>query len=381
MLYEFLLKNQEEVLAMTEKKSLELAGVRPSSDQLKRGLPIFYEQLLTVLKEEIRSPRGDLKKEKGRMAQAATDNNEEAMVDASGRPGEAGLAKSAGSHGKELLRLGYTLSHVVHAYGSMCQSITELATKKEIRITPDEFHDLNRCLDVAIAGAVTEYQALRNTEVSSREVEHLGFLAHELRNALGTVTMSLGLIKDGTVGFGGNVGQVLDRGLKLIAQLIDNSLTEVRLRVDPVVHIESINLLELIDQIILTAGIEAQSKKLSLETQVDPDLLFKADRQLIHSAMSNLIQNAIKYTHDGGKIILRGKSVDGNVVTEVEDECGGLTDSKVDLFKPFVQQNENRKGLGLGLTIAHRAVMLNHGTIDVSNILGKGCIFKITLPK
>ena len=279
------------------------------------------------------------------------------------------------------MRLGYTLSHVVHAYGSMCQSITELATKKEIRITPDEFHNLNRCLDVAIAGAVTEYQALRNTEVSSREVEHLGFLAHELRNALGTVTMSLGLIRDGTVGFGGNVGQVLDRGLKLISQLIDNSLTEVRLRVDPIVHIESINLLELIDQIVLTAGIEAQSKKQSLETQVDPDLVFKADRQLVHSAISNLIQNAIKYTHDGGKIILRGKTVEGNLVIEVEDECGGLTDRNVDLFKPFVQQNENRKGLGLGLTIAQRAVLLNHGTIDVSNIPGKGCIFKITLPK
>ena len=52
MLYEFLEKNQEEILASTEKKSFELAGVRPSSEQLRRGLPIFYQQLLFVLRLE-----------------------------------------------------------------------------------------------------------------------------------------------------------------------------------------------------------------------------------------------------------------------------------------------------------------------------------------
>jgi hypothetical protein len=52
MLYEFLLKNQAEILAMTEKKSIELAGVRPSSLQLKQGLPVFYKQLVSVLRLE-----------------------------------------------------------------------------------------------------------------------------------------------------------------------------------------------------------------------------------------------------------------------------------------------------------------------------------------
>lgn len=48
-LHEFLLKNQEEVLALTERKTLELAGTRPSSDQLKQGLPVFFNQLLGIL--------------------------------------------------------------------------------------------------------------------------------------------------------------------------------------------------------------------------------------------------------------------------------------------------------------------------------------------
>lgn len=55
-------------------------------------------------------------------------------------------------------------------------------------------------------------------------------------------------------------------------------------------------------------------------------------------------------------------------------------DTPADLFKPYMQQNGNRKGLGLGLTIAQRAIALNQGTIEARNLPGKGCIFKITMP-
>ena len=381
MLYEFLLKNQEAILGMTEKKTLELAGIRPTSKQLKQGLPIFYRQLVEVLRHE-QAPTPSSEIDRDAMANAAHDTDEQAMAVAAGRPDEAELAKAAGAHGTELLRLGYTLSHVVHAYGAMCQSITELATKKDVSITPNEFHDLNRCLDIAIAGAVTEYQSHRNSIEVSREVEHLGFLAHELRNSLTSVNVSIQLIKRGTVGFGGSTGHVLDKGLKRIEDLVDRSLTEVRLRVDPKVHVESVHLLQLVDQIVVSAEIEAQSRDQTLEIKIDPNLVFEADQQLFYSALSNLIQNALKYTHVGGKIQVRASLVGQNIVVEVEDECGGLlSDATAELFKPYVQQNGNRKGLGLGLTIAQRAIVLNQGMIEARNLPGKGCIFKITLPK
>ena len=365
----------------TEEKTLELAGSRPSSDQLKQGLPIFFNQLLGILllrRSAVTKPAADKKgAEKG-----AKDSNEPAMAMAAGAPEEAELAESAGRHGTELLRLGYTLSHVVHAYGAMCQTITELASKKKFPISADEFHDLNQCLDVAIAGAVTEYQSLRNSQEKSREVEHLGSLAHEMRNAVTSAHMAFQLVKRGTVGTGGNTGQVVDRSLKRIEDLIDRSLTEVRLRIDPEVHVESGHLLQVIDQILVTAEIEAQSKDQKIEIKVDPALVFEADQQAFHSALSNLIQNALKYSHKGGKIQVRGNVVGEEIVIEVEDECGGLlTTTATDLFKPFVQKNSNRQGLGLGLTIAKRAIELNHGKIEARNLSGKGCIFKITLPK
>ena len=381
MLHEFLLNNQLEILAMTEKKTRDLAGAGPSSEQLKQGLPVFYQQLLSVLQLK-QSNRPEFVVDKARMAQAARDANEPAMAAASGRHDEVQLAKSAGLHGIELLRLGYTLSHVVHAYGAMCQSITELAVMKNSAITPSEFRDLNQCLDVAIAGAVTEYVSQRNTKESNREVEHLGFLAHELRNALNSVTMAYQLMKEGTVSPKGSTGQVLERGLKRIDELIDRSLTEVRLRVDPKVQVESSRLLQLVDQIVLTAEIDARSRQQTLEIHIDPTLIVEADKQLLHSALSNLIQNALKYTRAGGKIQIRGNLMGENIVVEVEDECGGLSpNSETDLFKPFEQQHENKTGLGLGLTIARRAVGLNKGKIEVQNLPGKGCIFKIILPQ
>lgn len=381
MLYEFLLSNREKILFMTEKKSLVLAGVRASSDQLKKGLPIFFNQLVDVLKREAASPQGSPTEDLTKMKNAATDGDEPAMAKASGRPHEAELAQVAGIHGKELLRLGYTLSHVVHAYGAICQSITELATTNKTVITANEFHDLNRCLDVAIAGAVTEFQALRNSEESNREIQHLGVLAHEMRNALATVTMSLELIKDGTVGFKGSIGQVLDRGLKRMGELIDRSLAEVRLRVEPKISIESVNILLLVDQIVVTAEAEALRRKQTLEIKIDSHLEVEADQELLYSALSNIIQNALKYTREGGKIQVRAETNKNDVIIEVEDECGGLSNSAIDLFKPYEQQNENRDGLGLGLTIVQRAVKLNNGTVDVVNLPRKGCIFKIQIPQ
>ena len=278
--------------------------------------------------------------------------------------------------------MGYTLSHVVHAYGAMCQTITEISTTKKFPISTSEFHDLNQCLDVAIAGAVTEYQSLRDTHESDREIKSLGILAHEMRNALTSASISYQLIKKGTVGLGGNTGRLLETSLKRAEELINRTLTEVRLRVDPEIRVESGHLLQVVDQILVSAEVEAQAKDQKIMIKIDPTLVFKADQQAFYSAMSNVIQNAIKYTRIGGKIQVRGNTVGEQIVIEVEDECGGLmSDTATDLFKPFVQKNENRKGLGLGLTIAYRAIELNHGKIEARNLRGKGCVFTITLPK
>jgi signal transduction histidine kinase len=216
--------------------------------------------------------------------------------------------------------------------------------------------------------------------VEKREIEHIGFLAHELRNALMSVNLSLDMIKQGTVGFSGNTGKVLNSGLKRMQVLIDQSLTEVRLRVDPKTYVEKISVLDVVNQILMTAETEARSKEQVILVEIASETYIESDLQLIYSALSNLIQNAIKYTRNGGRIIVRSKVTHDAVLIEVEDECGGLPDEKINLFAPFKQQSSDRSGLGLGLTIAKRAVELNHGMINVTNKPGRGCVFNISLP-
>lgn len=384
MLSKFLKENKSEILEIAKLESLSIAGVRPTSEQLMVGLPIFFQQIVCILDiEKKKSPYLLVKIDNKARAKAATDSDEVAMAMASGHPGDVEIAKSGGLLGVELFRLGYTLSHVVHIYGSLCQAITGLAVKKSIDINTIGFRSLNRCLDVAIAGAVTEFQKLRELQNKNDEVKRCGSCAHELRNSLGTALMSFQLMKSGEVGFSGNVGQVLERSLKRMEELIGRSLTEVKLLgSQPVLDIQNINLLLLIDQLTVTANVEAKTRRQILEVQINPDLNIKGDLQFFHSAVSNLIQNALKYTHDGGKIQIRAKAVDEDIIIEVEDECGGLA-AKVpeDLFKPFVQKNENRKGLGLGLSLARKAVELHNGTIEARNLPGTGCVFTIKMPR
>jgi signal transduction histidine kinase len=379
-LLEFLKANEAAILASIEEKSSALAGVRPAPEPARHGLSIFFKQLLHVLERAPNNPSHPDVDEDG-MVKAANDSDEPAIAVAAGRPYDVEVARSAGEYGSELQHLGYTLSHVVHAYGAICQSITDRAIADTVAITTQEFRELNRCLDTAIAGAVTMFHAERAEGFTTRETQHLGFLAHELRNALAIVNTSLRLIRSGTVGFGGSIGQVLDRALKRQQELIDRSLAEVRLRVDPKVHKETASFLQLVDQMMVPAELDARLKNQTLEIEVEPGLKIEADQYLLFSAVSNLVQNAIKYTCAGGTIRIRAHVIGHQAIIEVEDQCGGLSSATPsDLFKPFEQQHKYRDGLGLGLTIAHRAIDLNGGTIDVKNSPGRGCTFRILLP-
>jgi signal transduction histidine kinase len=284
MLHEFLELNRDAIISLCEEKTRSLAGGRSGSEQLKLGLPLFYDQLIKVLELKLNS-----------------DPTPEMLV-------------VAAEHGKEFLRLGYSLSHVVHAYGAMCQSITELAMEKNTKISAKEFNILNASLDSAIAAAVSEFEFIDKLKTEAKEIQHLGYLAHELRNALSSATVAHDMIKAGLVGVGGSTAAILEVNFSRMRLLIDRSLTEVRLRADADLVIEKMRLFDVLEQIAITARIDASKKKQILTVEVDLDIDIETDRQMIISAISNVVQNAIKYTKRGGLIFLRGKKVENRAV-------------------------------------------------------------------
>jgi signal transduction histidine kinase len=107
-----------------------------------------------------------------------------------------------------------------------------------------------------------------------------------------------------------------------------------------------------------------------------------ADRQLLASAVGNLLQNAFKFSRPQGHVQVNTYGTAERVRIEIEDECGGLPPGKAEeLFLPFKQRNDDRTGMGLGLAISRRAVEENGGLLSVRDAPGKGCVFVLDLPR
>ena len=276
MLGDFIKKNHDEIIARARERVALRSAPRPTDAELDHGLPLFLDQLVEVLRRN-----GD---------------------------GEAGMADSALKHGADLSRMGFTIAQVVHDYGDLCQTITSLALEHEDAIPTEDFKTLNRCLDDAIAEAVSEYSRLREVSRDQAETERLGFLAHELRNKLNSAMLAYGILKEGQVGMGGSTGAVLDRSLKGLQDLITRSLTEVRVD-SGAQHRERINVNSLVEDIELEGSMDARSRKQQLTVEpVESGLEVDADRALLAAALTNLLTNAFKFSPINSHISLRTSS-------------------------------------------------------------------------
>lgn len=113
-------------------------------------------------------------------------------------------------------------------------------------------------------------------------------------------------------------------------------------------------------------------------------LFVKHDPEKIVRALTNLVNNALKYTPRGGKIWVRGCMRDGQVIVEVEDTGQGIPAEELpQVFNRFYRAKEHRKssgGLGLGLAIAEKIIHAHHGEITVQSVVQQGTTFRIQLP-
>ena len=355
MLYEFLTVHREEIIARARQKVATRIAPQPTKAEVEHGVPLFLQQLADTL----------------RLEQGTT-----------ARPTSSEMAQSAKRHGADLRKAGFSVGQVVHDYGDLCQAVTELAIELKSPISADEFKTLNRCLDEAIAQAVTEFARQRDLS-HSHHANDRGFFAHELRNLLNNAFLSYEVLKTGTVGIGGSVGAVLGRNLIAMRELIDLSLDEVRLEAG-LQRRKHVLLSQLMEEVGLAAAIEARARGVQLTvTPVEAGVEIDVDPQRITAALANLLQNAFKFSHPNGHIVLRTDTTTaaGRVLIDVEDECGGLAPGRPeDLFRPFEQRNADRSGLGLGLASARESIETDGGAILVRTLPGRGCIFTVDLP-
>jgi hypothetical protein len=198
-----------------------------------------------------------------------------------------------------------------------------------------------------------------------------------------TATLAVTALKAGNVGLTGATGAVLDRSLVGLRTLIDRALAEVRMAAGMPVKRQLFSLADFIAEASLSAKLEARMRGTTLDVgEVDRRLALDADRDLLLSALGNVLQNAFKFSHPRSVVKLSAYAAADRIRIDVEDGCGGLPPGSADkVFAPFTQAGADKSGLGLGLSIARRSVEANGGEMSVHDLPGAGCVFTIDMPR
>jgi hypothetical protein len=191
MLHEFLSLNRTQVIYRCREKAATRSPRASAAGEL--GVPLFLEQLVDILRIE---------------QQTSNRNIEEAAP----TPTSTEIGRAAALHGAELMRFGYSIDQVVHIYGDVCQVITGLAVEQRAPIDTDEFRTLNRCLDNAIADAVTAFAD--GSSIS-------GDGADERRRLIDVAIHSFAAVQTGDLGLNGATATIHAAALLELGKLID----------------------------------------------------------------------------------------------------------------------------------------------------------------
>lgn len=212
MLHELLTFHHKELIRRCRAKATKRYEPARIPAAIDHGVPLFLQQLVDTLRLDQLTPAREIP---------------EPEV----TPTSSQIGRAAALHGAELLSLGYSVDQVVHEYGDVCQSVTEMAVELDAQITVREFRTLNRCLDDAIADAVTSYASAREVSINDQADtlhDRLNAFTDEHRRLVHIAIQSYAAIKTGNVGLTGATGKLLLRTLSELGTLAERTIPEIR---------------------------------------------------------------------------------------------------------------------------------------------------------
>ncbi len=176
-------------------------------------------------------------------------------------------------------------------------------------------------------------------------------------------------------------------GVENMSRLVNNLLDLGRIELGVGLQVETIPIRDTVEHVISTLQLQATQKQIQLTLEVAPNLplFMEADQALLHQALYNLVENALKYTPEGGRVTVRLRSEGDTVVFEIQDTGIGIAPSDLPrLFEKFyrARQREARAqhGSGLGLAIVRSIAEQHRGKVWVESELGKGSTFYLQIP-
>jgi PAS domain S-box-containing protein len=238
---------------------------------------------------------------------------------------------------------------------------------------------------------VTILRDLRERDSASRlQSELISTVSHELRTPLTSIRGALGLMEGGTAGELPTRATDLvrvarancDRLIKLVNDLLD--LDRIATGKLQLIY-EPLDLPAIVESVFAEFRGAAGARGIELVAEVPPDVHLSADRVGVRRVVTSLVENAIKFSLDGSRVIVRARNISSRVHIEVEDRGIGLSSELIErIFRPFTagDQSDRRPtgGAGLGLAIVRSIVDMHDGRIDVRSTPGQETVFCVDLP-
>ena len=255
--------------------------------------------------------------------------------------------------------------------------MSELELRREVR-------------DLAAKRAALEDERAQSAAALRERDAFMAQVGHELRNSMNPATLAVQLLElDDRLPAGlreevATIRRSLGGGSRLVADLLDaGRVNSGRLNLDR----RRLDLAALADEVVedLDAGTTTRGVELSCEAEPNCPAI-DGDSDRLRQVIANLVGNALKFTDDGGKIVVRvGRAYDGGVFLSVTDDGRGIEPAALpSLFDPFVQAGPaslRKQGLGLGLAICRGIAEAHGGSIRASSPgLGMGSTFRVDLP-
>lgn len=216
-------------------------------------------------------------------------------------------------------------------------------------------------------------------------------VSHELKTPITTIKGFVETLKDGALDDPVEARRFVDIILKnsnRLNDIVDDLLALARIEADDNssrIELEHSLLRNVIAGSMETCASRAEAKNLAITIDCPDDLAADMNSPLLQQAVTNLIVNAIKYSHPGGEIKVTGRLAAQSILLRVEDFGVGIAAEHLPrLFERFYRSDKARSrqlgGTGLGLAIVKHIVHAHHGVVDVASIPGKGTVFTIKFP-
>jgi signal transduction histidine kinase len=226
-------------------------------------------------------------------------------------------------------------------------------------------------------------------EIDTLKSDFVATVSHDLRSPLtlmrGYATMleMAGALNDQQK----NYARMIVQGVDNMAKLVNNLLDLGRIEFGVGLQVENLPLLDLLERVTGDLQLQAKQKNISLGVELPRDLphAIQADQALLHQALHNLVENAIKYTTEGGEVTVHVQTLPSGLIFAVQDSGMGISEQdQKRLFEKFFRGTNRealmQRGTGLGLAIVRSIAERHGGNAWVESELGQGSVFFLQIP-